>query len=1172
MPNDHLLLSLSPERATQQKSWHPRGASYDDAYIESIPDPTDATPKRLLTAVPSPYARIHLFDTAFHFVANRSKQTVDHSGTSVFHRAVSDCFDVLELLFSWSSHSHALNLVPWDPKQGIAKLRGSGIKGQALLAKVLELFLTEDGQTAHFDQQNLFYLLLVNNRVIALSSPLTLFITSPNAAQVAKDAKFLNPETGDIYFSEVRPLHLRQLDFQQYIHWLFYTNRRLLTTCCRHMYDYLSQSLVLLAARDEESSKLAAAINGWGANGAADLSGRTQDLHDNQGGVVTVLGATLCERSQGWKINELKTSPMGISSSRVPLGTQNHPLVLDQHIDSLGQPDGRVVIEDVSNVRLDRRILPDCGVNYPYLVAGDFLEDRIIRLPFRMNTDLYASPIYRDFDPKDEWSYLPPLKNTFFDYFNGSDISTMCRLTRKGGKEDEDSVLFELEVPVRGGRKVKFSKTYNISPQLPKNGKVVRAKMSCAVYPNLVVSNYPEFNDRYWVMLVDDEREHSVRNQECFGLQFYRVNERQFVDRIGEDTRAGVHFKLTKRNDKEEQSGSSYYEVKGGYFDFAVVEAFQSDVNRAARGVIVPKWRGGGRPLGTKSASVAIDFGTTNTHVAWTFSDGAPDPKVLSVAQADLQLAALSAPIQDASSESTRYNSFPSELAGFEIRLQHEFVPAIIGGTSPFRFPLRTATSERRGLEPGAYHMLGNANISFTLGVVCHRLDEVISTDLKWSVRASEIIRKRVETYIGELLHLIRTKMILNDVDPRLVQIVWFRPLSFDGYTKTTFEGIWSEAVNSVFKESQIPNRVLCLTESEAPYYYHSKAAKIATEKPVLCIDIGGGSTDIVVFDRENPQVGSQVPKIGTSFSFAGNALWGDGFDEMHTEQSGLVRKYKNWVKGAIPHINDQTTMRNMDAVFKELESSRNGSEEYLNFFFSIDSEIGFTKQLMLDGWVKCLVLIHYSAIVFHCAQLMKTLEMQAPQYICLSGRGAQSVKILDGSEDKKLVTMLTRAIFEEVYGAKLETPITLRVASKFKEATCNGGVLKGMGTNVEPDPVVLVGDGSVARDGKQKTYAQIETDGKTLNGVLANMSEFADTLVRLNGSLNFRRQFGIDVDFGLVSAALKQNVREYINLGLQRRGYAERPTDSVNETLFFYPLIQNLFELGKNVAGSSPL
>jgi len=1111
----------------------------------------------MLSAIPSPFARLHLFDAAFQFVCKRVNNKAEHSGSSVFHQAVSECLDVLELLFGWSSHSNSLRLIKWSAKQNLTNLAGSSLEGQRLLAEVLNLFLSEDGRSANFIDQPTFYILMVDGEVLALSSPLTLFISSPNAAQ---QRRVINPDTSTLYFSDIRQLHKRATDFQKYLHWLFYKNLSLREKC-PHMYAYLTQSLELVG---DENYKLALEIKAFeDAGPSAQLDGRPQPLRDGGNDLVTILGAQLYERGHSKIVVDItEKSTLLIRSTRMPNDTDLRPLVLEPGRDSFGTSDGKTVIPSVSGIPLDLRVLPDSGVRYPFLVAEDLIEDRLIRLPFKMNAERFYSPLFKGFAAEDDWSFLPPLKTEFFDYFDPTDIATNARFINKGAK---DSVVFELDIPVRGG-KVTFRKTFNESRQLPKNGLIVNAEMSCAVFPFVRVPGEDQFSDRYWVMLVDREREQHLRNIDCFDLQFYSLTrDGKSVPFSSDDKNAKKRVRKTKRTDKKDLAGSIYFELKGGCFDYMRLEAFASEPEKRTRALIVPKWKE--RALGAKGAVVAIDFGTTNTHVAWTLEGNKGKPQVLTVEEQDLQLAVLSAP-QDALSESARLDKFPSSLAQFEGRLHHEFLPSIISGSSPYRFPLRTATSEQPNLHPGDYQTLANVNIAFMFGIEAHLDDEMIASDLKWSVRASDHVQKRVESFIRELLTIVRTKMILNDVDPSRCRIVWFRPLSFDAATKGYFDSLWTSAVAEVF-HAPIPNpKLLCLTESEAPYYYHDQAATITTSKPVLCVDIGGGSTDVVVFDRDPKGFGAKVPTIGTSFSFAGNALWGSGYDTVRHAQTGVVRKYGSWVEERIRHISDADLGRRIDGVYNELKKSDAASEEYLNFFFSIDNEVEFSKKLARDSWVKCLVLIHYAAIVFHCAQVMHSSDLDTPEFICLSGRGARSIEILDASPRKSQVTALTNAIFETVYDVKSPKQVELIIAVESKEATCNGGVLK-VGLNVvEPTPVVAIGDGGETKEKSlQQTYEELLGDGKALDRVVANIAAFADCLMKLNRSLSFREKFGIDVDFDKVGSVLKDNVTDYINLGLSRHGYIDNPRERVNETLFFYPLIQKLFEIGRNVA-----
>ncbi len=49
------------------------------------------------TSIPSPLARMELFDTAFHIVASDKSQL---KGKTIYHQLVSDCLDVLQMIFN----------------------------------------------------------------------------------------------------------------------------------------------------------------------------------------------------------------------------------------------------------------------------------------------------------------------------------------------------------------------------------------------------------------------------------------------------------------------------------------------------------------------------------------------------------------------------------------------------------------------------------------------------------------------------------------------------------------------------------------------------------------------------------------------------------------------------------------------------------------------------------------------------------------------------------------------------------------------------------------------------------------------------------------------------------------------------------------------------------------
>ena len=71
-----------------------------------------------------------------------------------------------------------------------------------------------------------------------------------------------------------------------------------------------------------------------------------------------------------------------------------------------------------------------------------------------------------------------------------------------------------------------------------------------------------------------------------------------------------------------------------------------------------------------------------------------------------------------------------------------------------------------------------------------------------------------------------------------------------------------------------------------APYYYH-KARNGATST-VVSVDIGGGTTDVLIVNKG-------TPLHLTSFRFAANTIFGDGYSYDSTS-NGFVNHYKETI------------------------------------------------------------------------------------------------------------------------------------------------------------------------------------------------------------------------------------------------------------------------------------
>ena len=69
---------------------------YNSTNRDTIEDPNGASAIHEITSIPSPFARIDLVKNAFSVVT----KTKDLDGDTIFHKMVSDAFDVGEIFFN----------------------------------------------------------------------------------------------------------------------------------------------------------------------------------------------------------------------------------------------------------------------------------------------------------------------------------------------------------------------------------------------------------------------------------------------------------------------------------------------------------------------------------------------------------------------------------------------------------------------------------------------------------------------------------------------------------------------------------------------------------------------------------------------------------------------------------------------------------------------------------------------------------------------------------------------------------------------------------------------------------------------------------------------------------------------------------------------------------------
>lgn len=1134
------VLRLHTNASTDLEGWK-QSIQIDSSLIQHISDPSGGRARRVSTSIPSPFARMHLFRTAFEFVVNDPQANLRDN--TVYHKMVSQCLDVIELVYNFDKFRQAekqLLIRRWNVAEKLQQLESN--PQHQLLSQTFSLFLNYRKPESPFYNFTDIYLIYYNYQVIAGTSPFTLFFALPDIQGID-----LNSSKGYRLFEAPVPLQDRPEDFQLFLHKLFSAYPGLKTQC-KALYEYLT------LAKKQTPAPLQNKLNELQFNadyGSNNFLQEYTPLLDDSNSLVTV------------KEVQLATAPIGnvkigavsdfVLVPDKQVSREQMPLVLKEgnypgwnYIAGPWRQDTDVPVKNPNP--LDSRILPGLSDKYPYLTVGDFLEDYLLELPYELNTPRfnYGSIRYQNGAEKDRifsFNYLLPIRKEYFQYFSFKDLDKYLTFII-----DPAYVKVQLSLPVKKGHII-FEKTYYENPQNPKDaegnivqkkGKIVQANLGLGVFPFFKMSEQA-YNDFYKVMLVDLERGGSLAFQD-YNLNFFK-DEQPIRENEGV---SGV--KKTRRISKDEAGyGSTYYEIFNTHFDYIEVLHPQSaDSAEPVRGILIPKWRELGP--GTKTYTFAIDFGTTNTHIAYTVgSTTAPQP--FTIEESDLQLVMLNKPANEPGLLPIQKYKRASLHRAMEIDtvVNREFIPYLIGGAfsgAEVNFPIRTTTCEVSNFTVLPTDMLGNINIGFginkELEVPSHTTYKM---NLKWNLELDKKGNDRIEVFFKELLRLIKHKVALNDGIIEKTRLVWFAPLSLETFAFNQFQEKWTVNYQHIFRTTRQPGY---LTESAAPFYYLLAAGEVvpARGENLLNVDIGGGSTDVLFFV-------DQKPSWGSSFRFAGDAMWGDGFNKISGMDNGFLQAYQKLA----------------EKPFKPRSISKNSSDVFNEIFNNVDREV-YMNVFIRARHLRILFYLHYTALIYHCGQIMKHLDLNMPRYLTFSGKGSLYINFLTGGSNLTQLEQLTALLLEEVSGQKVPDNFKIIQASKPKEATANGGVFfnPDIHDTGKVGTVKLLGDTALTELGQDQVRHK-DAEGPLLEGVLENVQNYFTLVLENEHLTKFMDDFAIEADLSGLRERISRKIKDSMHLGLNRqleqKNMEERP---LAETLFFYPIQHSLYELSKEL------
>jgi hypothetical protein len=1190
-----MIKVLTHHTAGNQDTHWFESSEYKKKQIDSIDlkDPLGGRTDMPPTSVPSPFAQMDLVLTAFRNAAQKRDLSKIRQ---VDFKLISDSLDIGEIFFNFDRFADAKKgnqISVWDKKVQLNQLLTSNNIRHRRLGEVLKLYLEQDAVAYNFDDFQKLNIIKIEHRVIGGTSPATLFFASPN------DLSFVNitMANGDTLLdNQYCHLYDREPEYQKFM----YALRNAMPNFQQKfgvVSDYLDLCLDILR---NSNPSLFEQIKNMPKNYYNDTK-----AFDN----LTIAGvnesAYLLEnvpmrKRKARGADEIPESDFLIQSAKFK--GQKPPLVLqtqhdgrDRNGTELNYFDGQPYVKLRPNiptyydpsVPLDKREVPGIvGEKYPFLVVSDFLEPYLIRLPYPVNKAKFFDGNLKN--KQEEKDFILPIKRALFDYFNVEDLERMLTLeTRVNG-----GIFVRLEIPIQKQQTISFERLYlpaanPTSPPKPKEDKnegvIIQQEVGLTIFPFVRV-NTPALKPDYRVLLVDRDIYHHTKHL-SYKLDFFK-NEGA-IDR--------TDFQVRDRTNKLTDTATTQFYVLKDNFDYIELSN-HTEGGLLARGIVVPKF-----PLknnGSETFTFAIDFGTTNTHIEYkTASEKTPKP--FEISESDLQVGTLHDP-----SFYDRDRSINGTSATELFDFAKEILPEKIGGKgSIFRFPQRTIigmpvdmndTKAKEGIA------IGDFNIPFIYEKLPVPKYIKERTNLKWSNANDEIAKNSVRAFFENLLFMVRAKVLLNGGVLSQTRLITFYPSSMSIGRRKRFEREWKKLFSLYITSETVP---LMLFESLAPYFYYKKGPDrvSASIKPAVSIDMGGGTTDVIIFKKDKPTDSIDRPVLHTSFRFAANAIFGDGLMDPEysaKDRNGFVLRYRE----KIQEILKNGKLYDLDKVFSQIvQNDSKRSEDALAFFFSLDnnpafvakSRSKFSEMLGDDDEMRFVFVVFYVAIIYHIAQLMKAKGLDMPTFITFSGNGSRVLDLI--APDDQQLQELAKRVIQKIYGVKEYDKDGLKIKRNTttpKEVTCKGGLMLTTEEEEEYRQLSLDDIKNVLLGIQEKaniegvpnlidtehpfTYDKLEEKYEVIFAAVEDSVEsFVDFLYELNTEYPFARNLTVGGNIlRYRNEILKSEIRTNIARGWELKRYERRDggdavegnNNEVEETFFFYHFIEALNRLAYQI------
>lgn len=1171
----------------------------DNTGIQSIDDTIDQIPAsgKVGTSIPTPLARIYLFNTAFEALKDVGVKN------KTYEQLVSDCLDLLQFLFE-KGNDPDLRFYDININAVAQKMKDSRFEGDKVLADSLELAVSGN---KNFECD--LFVIEYKGMVIGGTSPFTMVYTSPNIRREIMSRglslDFMSNQKIELFGRTITKIEDRPKEFKEYLQQLYnhvtcsannvgaeklpffmYIVKKLGT--CGHIENYTEIYPAITTSTGSVVSNIYSELSY--DNAPFDASG--SDF---------LMNPTLsCDRP-----------PLVLPKVFVPSQSQ-----IWTYVDSQWNENTRIndadCCTDVKNRKLPKNggdSSHESSIQYPWVSNCDFFNDNLIDFGYNVNTDKFFYPTYSG---ENDFTFFLPIKREYFKYFTIEDLKKNLSIKNMivdttddpdpnvPSKRELKSISFSLTIPLKSSKgSISLERTYG------RNGEdysiiQMRNPIGLGVFPFYKIINgkdavrksgysseyYCNVKNEYSIYLFNvPDSDKTVKKP---SLKFYNCDKQVDVFAIEvERTRnaAGVSTIYNIRPD-------SAREGDAGLTTFDFIELSDLIPNSQDKAILIPMLKEVTSSANSaKTAILAVDFGTSNTHAAyWDYESERPQP--LAISPSEQQMVLLNKPEEDGK-RVVQYRSEKSlKRASQMYYFLREFVPPIIGKerlNKGVSYPIKTATLQ--GKKPlGSPTLFGSVNIGYDIDNEDVKLTDDFNyeTNLKWARqdnRHDDDARVRIHMFCEETLWLLKNIIVLKDMSNTGIKLRYFFPDSMMPDDHDMFKIEWAECVKEIFTNCGFGcNDIDEISESVAPYYSLLRRNGDLLNYNSINIDIGGGTTDVFLFDRGMDQ-GMKLNGFDSSVQFAANDIWGNGFSrgDEHKPKNGFVK----YMEDNIPSLAEKR-----DDLKKLYENFSSKKPEDLSGFFFKHEGFGFGDKIKNVPEFRFLLFLHYSSIIYYVADMIKCVrerelsKFSFPRVLTFTGKGSEYIKLLTPNSD--YITKLTQGLFyafgiaeEELRGFKVQYP------DNPKTLTADGGIYSCRESEAKAKFVPKKDEISFEESTDSTKVCVYQQIGKYLLGydtsyddvlvikkLLADTPHYRELIMRkfelfVNSIFNCDKLCAIAKYIGIdVVPKYKEIVLESAKISLEKQMYRylkehnDNLDDKVEGTLFFLTLKNSIIDM----------